>query len=278
MRSRPSGSSTGLLADRDTLEQASLWNGGERMDRQIEQGLQSALKTFRPSTLPAVVGALLTPPEGATADKAALDLALLVESRDLTKAKLSSVFDAAIRSTAKVPAVRQDALAKLDALQKKHPADCSVQTAVALAAFAEDKPASIREAVDRLVKLVESTPLEPLPPSGKANARQRAEALAQVSLWLAARECLAKDREPYWQAGEKLAAPRVAAAKRQQDLFLAMAILREWGQMELDLGNKAKAEERWNELLELTVPKPACERRRRPRRFRRERQRLLPLW
>src|SRR5437764_12948833 len=43
-----------------------------------------------------------------------------------------------------------------------------------------------------------STVLEALPPSGKANARQRAEALPLIPMWLAARECPSKDkaREP----------------------------------------------------------------------------------
>ena len=147
-----------------------------------------------------------------------------------------------------------------------------MQTAAALAAFADGKPDAIREAVDRLVKLVEATPLEPLPPNGKANARQRAEALPQVPLWLVARECLAQGPRavPARPARSWRRAP-LAAAKRQQDPLYAAAILREWGQLDLDRGDKAKAEARWAEMLELALPKPnpakavaAAPRRRRP--------------
>src|SRR5207248_2044643 len=118
------------------------------------------------------------------------------------------------KSTERAPEVRKDALTRLGVLMATYPADLSVQTAAALAALADGSPDGIREAVDRLVKRVEATPLEPLPPNGKPNARQRAEALPQVPLWLVARECLRKDREPFWAAGETLAARAAAAAKR----------------------------------------------------------------
>src|SRR5439155_313930 len=92
--------------------------------------------------------------------------------------------------------------------------DFAVQTAAALAAFAAGPPDGAHEAVGRLVKLAESSPLEPLPAGGKPNARQRAEALPQVPLWLVARECLHADRSPFWPAGEALAAAGDPAARR----------------------------------------------------------------
>ncbi|CAN5234926.1 hypothetical protein BH10PLA2_BH10PLA2_04590 [soil metagenome] len=76
-----------------------------------------------------------------------------------------------------------------------------------------------------------------------------------MPIWLAARECLAKDREQLWPAGEKLAARAAAAAKRQQDVLLATALYREWGQLEVDRGFKEKGEARWAELMEWTLPK-----------------------
>ncbi len=248
-----------LLADKETLDQANQnYGGGDRFDSQIEAGLRTALKSLKPNTLPAAVGSLLTPREVTPANKSALDLVVLLESRDLSKATLNCVFATAIKSTENAPEIRREAIVKLAELAKKYPTDFSVHTAAALAAFADGKPEGIREAVDRLVKLVEATPLEPLPANGKANARQRADSLPQVPLWLVARECLSKEkeRETYRAAGEKLAARAVLAAKRQQDLLFAAAILREWGQLDLDRGDKAKAEARWTELLELMMPKP----------------------
>jgi tetratricopeptide (TPR) repeat protein len=245
-----------LLADRDALDQANQFSGGERFDQQVENGMQAALKALKPSTLPKVVSALLAPREGGGTNRSVLDLALLFESRDLSKATLSSVFASAIKATNKAPEVRKEALAKLAELEKKHPADFSVATASALAALSGTDTAAMRSAVDRLVKLVESRPLEPLGPHGRANSRQRAEAMQEVPIWLVAQECLGKGHEELRGAGEKLAARAAAAAKRQQDTLYAAAILRQWGQFDLERGDKAKAEAHWAEMLDAVVPKP----------------------
>ncbi len=243
-----------LLSDNESLELA-MQQGGERIDNQVRMGLRSAIKSIRAKTLPAAVNTLLTLRQPTSANPAVLDLVMLVESRGLNKATVTSLVATALKSTEKLPSIRDDAVAKLNDLAKKYPNDFSVQTAVTLAAFAEDKQAEKLAAVDRLLKLTDTVKLEALAPGGKANARQRAEALAQVPLWLVARECLAKDREAFWPAGEKLAERAAAAAKRQQDLLLATAILREWGEMELERGDKTKAESHWKELFDLIVPK-----------------------
>src|SRR5262249_51390059 len=152
---------------------------------------------------------------------------------------LDSLLAAAIKSTAKTPEVRREALTKLAELTKKHPTDHGVLTANVLAALAEGNAANIQAAVEQLLKLVDATPLEKLPANGKSNARHRAEARLQVPLWLAARECLAKERQQLWPAGEKLAARAAEAAKRQQDALITVAVFREWGQLELDRGEQA---------------------------------------
>lgn len=245
-----------LLTDTDTLNQANQYSGGEQFDRQLEQGLQAAIKALKPSALPTALGDLMTPREARTADKPALDLVLIVESRDLSRTTINSLFATAIKSTDKAPEARKTAFQKLADLVKQHPNDFSVQTAAVLAAFADGNQESSREAVERLVKLTDATPLETLPPNGKPNARQRAQAQLQIPVWLAARECLAKGRESSWPAGEKLAARAAAAARRQHDLYLAMAVLREWGQLEVERGDTAKAQACFAEMLELTLPKP----------------------
>src|SRR5260370_21825245 len=222
---------------------------------QVEQGLKAAVKALKPSALPKAVSALLAPRETKPADKPVLDMVLLVESREISKATLNSLLATAIKSTAKTPNVRRQALAKLAELVKKYPTDHGVLTSNMLAAITEGNPAGIKQAIEQLVELVEATPLEKLPASGKANARHRAEARLQVPLWLAARACLAKDKPDLWPAGEKLAARAAEAAERQQDMLVTVAIFREWGQLELDKGGQAKAEAIWTELVAWTLPK-----------------------
>lgn len=245
-----------ILSDPDILNQAKQYSGSEQYDRQIEQGLQAALKALKPSALPTALNDLMTPLPSKNAEKSAVDLVIFIESRDLSRTSISSLFATAIKSTEKAPEVRKAALQKLADLVKQHPTDFSVQTAAVLAAFAAGNQESSREAVERLAKLVDATPLDTLPPTVKPNARQRAQAQAQIAVWLAARECLVKGRESSWPTGEKLAARAAAAARRQQDPYLALAILREWGLLELERGQTDKANTCFAEMLELTLPKP----------------------
>jgi hypothetical protein len=73
-----------------------------------------------------------------------------------------------------------------------------------------------------------------------------------MGLWLVARACLAlKDLHA---AGDKLGERAVEAAGRQQDPDSALAMLREWGQLELDRGDRKAAEQRWKQMLELVLP------------------------
>ena len=130
-----------------------------------------------------------------------------------------------------------------------------MQPAATLMTFAEGRPEDIRRSVDRLVKLVDSIPLEPLGASGKANARQRAEANLQVPLWLVARECFAKDQEVLWPQGELLAKRAAAAAKRQEERAFATTIYGEWSRLDLERSEEMKAEVDLNELLNLAIPK-----------------------
>src|SRR5262249_54316017 len=121
-------------------------------------------------------------------------------------------------------------------------------------AAAEGKPEAFAQAVTSLLAAVEVNPLEELPPGTRANARQRAAALPQVGLWVAARDCL--KREELRDAGAKLGERALAAAKRQLDKTAALSILREWGEAELARGDKAAAERRWAQMLELVLPEP----------------------
>ena len=109
-------------------------------------------------------------------------------------------------------------------------------------------------AVKQLVEFVEKTPLEPKPNKGTFTTRQRDEALRQTALWLVARECL--KQKPLREQGVKLGERALEAARRQTDSGYALAILREWGQLALEAGDRESAERRWTEMLEMVIPKP----------------------
>jgi tetratricopeptide (TPR) repeat protein len=203
-----------LLADKEGLAQANQYGGGDRMDQQLEQGAQGRPQGGHPGH-PAGRRRVPAHPAGRPGRRpGGARPGGHVPVRDAGKATLDSLFVTALKSTEKAPAVRADALAKLAELVKKYPADVSVHTAAAAAAFADGKPGPTREAVDRLVKVIEAAPLDALPPSGKPNARQRAEATAQVPVWLVARECLAQGRDDLRPTGEALAARALLAARR----------------------------------------------------------------
>ena len=71
----------------------------------------------------------------------------------------------------------------LDRLVAAHPDDLSILAASAMVAGLDGNAEAIATPVERLSKLVDAQALEPLPPNGRANARQREEATRQLVLW-----------------------------------------------------------------------------------------------
>src|SRR5207244_4066534 len=214
-----------LLDDGDTLEMAQRYWGGSARN-QVEQQLKASLKALKPEQMPESVRELLQPRENPKNGQA-LDLMVMVPSRTLNDTTVTSVLAQALDATAKTPELRGEALAKLAELAGRLPRDLSVQTAAALIALLDNKPEKAAEAVERLSRLIEETPLEPLPANGRANSRQRTAAAPQIAVWLVARECLKKD--PLRPQGVKLGERALAAAKRQLETHYSLAILREWG-------------------------------------------------
>ena len=84
----------------------------------------------------------------------------------------------------------------LEALRQAHPDDLSVAIATALHALASADSSRALPALERLNALVEKSPLEPLPPGTRPNARQRTEAARQLPLWLVARACVQDSERP----------------------------------------------------------------------------------
>jgi hypothetical protein len=157
--------------------------------------------------------------------------------------------------------------APLEALRKSHPDDLSVAIASVIHSLASSDPGSSLSAPERLSILVDKSPLEPLPPGTRPNARQRAEAARQVPLWLVARAC-SKDSSAQIRAiSDRLAARALEAAARQTDPRWLLAMLREQGQRALDRGDRAGAEAAWGRMLTMVLaPEPSRTRRPEPAR------------
>ncbi len=242
-----------LLYESDALSMAARYYG-ENMKQSVEALRRQSIKSMKTGNLSESLRTLIEPRPLSASKKEMLDLVLLVDSRDLAKAKLTSMLAEAIEAAAKKPELLADAVAQLDQLAVKHPGDFSVQIAAAVAALAQNKPERIDAALARVCKLMDEVPLEPLAGKTKANARQRAEAVKQIGLWFVANQCLKSDK--LRPTGEKLAARAVASAKRMLDPLQAQVMLREWGQLDSDRGDTKAAEARWAELLESVLPPP----------------------
>jgi tetratricopeptide (TPR) repeat protein len=243
------------LSDPEMIRRASRWMGGDDsyMLRQLREGLSQSLRGLNEKTLPQTVRTLLNPSSGA--HNGTLDLVLLIHPREADRAALRSLLDEALRSAAKRPERRSEVKTRLDELVAKHPQDFSVQVAAALFAATESTPDRLADASARLTRLADGAPLEELSEGTRANARQRDEAAKRLGLWLVARECWKHDSTR--ENGDRLAAQALDGARRQADPLWTLAMLREWGQIALDRGDRATAERRWTQMLDLALAGPA---------------------
>ncbi len=238
----------------EALNQADRHLGGN-LRQSIENLRRQSIAALKTENLPASLRSLLEPSPQPSAQREVLDLVLQDDAQDLSGAAMTSLIVEALEAAAKKPETLADAVVRLDQLAAKYLNDFSVQIAAAVAALAQNKPERIDLALARLCKLMETTPLETLSGKKKANARQRAEAVKQIGLWFVAKACLKNDR--LRPIGEQSAARAIAAAHRQLDPLQAQIMLREWGQADLDRGDRKAAESRWAELLEGVLPRPA---------------------
>ena len=245
-----------LLADQSTFELAQnvISAPNDYFKQQAQQGLARAMGGLKPETLGATLDALLKPAATVSSDRSPIDLLVLVQPQELSKTSMTSMLATVLRSAADIPELKARARASLAVLVVEHPDDLRVQIAAAMAALVAAEGDEIAATTARLEALVDKAPLEVLPAGGRANSRQRAAAVPQIDLWLVARDCL-KD-ESLRSRGEKLAERALEAARRQTDLQYVLAILREWGQIDLDAGDRNSAERRWSQMLELVLPKP----------------------
>jgi tetratricopeptide (TPR) repeat protein len=178
----------------------------------------------------------------------AIDLMILVHPAKLEASAVVGVLDNALRSAAAEPGTLAAFLDRLAKVRQRDPKNLGLAIAEFLAVSSGPGSAdAVAGARERLIRLVEDRPLEPVPPGKRISARQRKAAVEQVPLWLAARVCLRKDADHAF--GVQLGERALLASRRQDDPALPLAILREWGQIERDRGDRAAARARWSEMI-----------------------------
>jgi len=252
-----------LLTD-PSFNDSGLQNYGRNIEefrKQAQGHLDSILAKMTSDAAGASVIELLAPRVGVEAADSAIDLLLSATPAGQDLPKIESMV-ARFLSSEKLPPDTAAALgAKLEEVAAARPQDFSVAVAQALVALRAGDPARADSVLGRVKKLVDDAPLETLAEGTKANARQRAEALRQVGLWLIARACLATAERR--ELGAQLADRAVEAAARQLDPSLAVAMLHERGLVSIEAKNRADAERDWTQLLELAVIKPRAQSARR---------------
>lgn len=218
----------------------------ETLLRSARESLDEALKGLKGADLARAASSFLAVP--AADAKPRVDLILMVYPRDLDRASVRSLFAESIESAAASPDDLRAFDAPLDVALKAAPGDVTTAVAAALTALAGGKAEAIRPALDRLGEALAKSPMEPLAPGARANARQRDEAMRRVPLWLVARACR---KSPAFAAdGDRLAEAALEAAGRQSDPLWSLAMLREQGEQALGRGDRAAAEAAWGRMLD----------------------------
>ena len=193
----------------------------------------------------------------------AVDLMVLVHPLELDKAEVRSLLAEAIAGPEGAP-LAPDRLQELEALiqplealRKAHPEDFSVAIAEVLVVMGIGDSKRIEAALDRLVSLVDKTPLEPMLEGARANSRQRPRpASSSLSGWSPVPARTHGDAARLTAVAEKLEARAVEAAHRLSDNHALMAMLRERGDLALARGDRPVAEAVWTRMLETLIEPP----------------------
>ena len=245
-----------LAMEKDPL--AAQYINAEGMVQQARQCIQQALAAAKPETLGATVASLFRPGAENPRPGEAVDLFLSLDQSGLEKDHVSGGIVEIFRKLAASGGTPVEVSSGLAALLEQSPDDFTVNVAVAILAFVEGNAAAIEATTGRLIALTERSPLEPIPSrpgsAPRPNSRQRAEASRRRGLWLVARECWT--RAGMKPLGDRFAAAALEASHRDAEAAWAQAMLREWGQVELDLGDREQAARRWSALLDLILARP----------------------
>lgn len=238
------------LARPDEITLAQRYGGGN-MKTELQQGFDLALKELKPESLPELLSGAGDAADNKQSEP--VDLVLLVESRELDKTTMSSALGKLVAELVKAPEMVAKTKQALSDVRRQRPDDISALILAAHLSIStgDDADASLKQ----LLELIDTVPLEPPPAKGGFTAKQREAAQRQTALWLVARECLKK--KTHLTEGKKLAERALEASRRLADHGYTMSILREWGQVALDAGDRPTAEKCWSEMLEVVIPKPA---------------------
>ena len=178
----------------------------------------------------------------------------IVNPRSLERASVQSMMADSLRACDR--AQLTSLAAPLETLRQAHPDDLSVATCAALAALASNDRERSKAALERLAQLVEKTPLVTLTAGARANARERAQAAAQIPLWLVVRAARGLEDPSARNDADRLAARALEAARRQDDRVWLLAMLREQGELAFDRNDRANAAAVWSRMLDLVVTPP----------------------
>ncbi len=245
-----------IANDTQALEEVRQMYGGNQdpYTSQITAGLEKSLQGMDPETLARTLRTTLIPKPDAKPGEPRLDLVLLCHPRDLDKTGVICLFAESIKGLKGQKELLTEVRETLERLVATHPDDLSVLAASAMVAGLDGNAEALASPVERLARLVDAHPLEALPANGRANARQREEAMRQIVLWVVAREASKYDATR--STGDKLATRALEAARRQLDNRWTLAMLREGGQDALDRGDRLGAETSWRAMLKMVMISP----------------------
>ncbi len=241
------------MNDADKIEKAKRWYGGsDYLTRQLQEGLRQAEAAVTPDALATALHDWIKPDAKQAGE--AVGLMLSVEPRAVSDATIRSEFQAALEATAE-SAAGKDAVAKVGqdirGLLSEHQDDVSLLVSSFLVSQTVKNKEHRLLALKRLAEFVAAHPLVKIEMGKQPTKQQRSEAVHRLPIWVVAREALQDDDEDVRKLGEALADHALAAAERQTDASWALALLREWGHVELTRGNKQEAEEKWSNMLDL---------------------------
>ena len=237
-----------LLADTAFLELAKSGSNHDYYIGHLRTQTQLANEQLRQQGLTQILDGLIQQPDAK--GKSAFDIVAIVEQTKDGLPVYTNVIDRVLDESKPDAKTLSEALAKVSKLQSDD--ELSLLIGRGLLSARIEKSKEFADIAKTLQTFVQKHPLEPLTHGRQANSRQRAEAMPRIPLWFVARHCL--KREELHAIGTELADHALAAALRQTQTDQAIAILNEWGELELDAGHKDEAEKHWRQMIELVLP------------------------
>ncbi|AMV19156.1 DUF1583 domain-containing protein [Planctomyces sp. SH-PL14] len=228
------------------------YNNRDYYTQQTTSRLQALMEKLAKSNDPALVEALLRPRN--EPGKPVIDLMLSLQKDRSGSTDLGSPVATLLAAKALAPENLRSATAALDALRTEHADDFSLRITEVLLALRGEDPAAVDKPLAELEALVGRTPLEPLPPGTRANARQREEAAGQMDLWIVVKACAA--RKDLAARLDPLATRSVEAALRQTAPDHAQAMLHQRSILARDAGDKDRLEKSLTMLVDSAVVRP----------------------